>query len=110
MRDNHIIFRKTKSNATCNIDDIEGFFYGPFSSRFWMLRKHINSLDNTKGKKLKLPFYAWQCISLKLKHRTIDLVISNDKHMKTFIEFLILNIRTVDGVRDSALPHLNYII
>lgn len=59
LRDDNVVFKKTKSWATCNVDDIEGFVYGPFSSRFWMMRKHINSIDNTKGKKMKLPFYAW---------------------------------------------------
>lgn len=59
LRDDNVVFKKTKSWASCNVDEIEGFIYGPFSSRFWMTRKHINSIDNTKGKKMKLPFYAW---------------------------------------------------
>lgn len=30
------------SNSSCNFDDIEGFIYGPFTSRFWLMRKHMN--------------------------------------------------------------------
>ena len=68
-------YRKTKSKASCKISDIEGFIYGPNSSRFWMLRKHINSVDVQPSVPLKLPFYAWECLTLQLKHRDIDLVI-----------------------------------
>ena len=110
FRDDYIVFKKRKSNASCRIDDIVGFIVGPFSSRFWMMRKHINSMDNTKQDQIKLPFYAWQCLSLQLKHRTIDLVIEDDTMYNRLVEFLIISLRTVDGVRDSALPHLNYMI
>lgn len=104
------MFKKRKSNASCSIDDIVGFVVGPFSSRFWMMRKHINSMDNTNKKKIELPFYAWQCLSLQLRHRTIDLVIQDDAMYNKLVEFLIISLQTVDGVRDSAVPHLNYII
>ena len=32
------------SNSSCSFDDITGFVYGGVSSRFWILRKHINSI------------------------------------------------------------------
>lgn len=85
LRDDNVVFKKTKSWASCNVDDVEGFIYGPFSSRFWMMRKHINSIDNTKGKKMKLPFYAWQCLTIQLQHRNLDLVIEEDRHMKILL-------------------------
>ena len=37
------ILRKSSSN--CNLDEIDNFVYGPFMSRFWMLRKHILLMD-----------------------------------------------------------------
>ena len=40
--ENLIEMKQVKSNASCNISDIKGFVYGGFSSRFWLLRKHIN--------------------------------------------------------------------
>ena len=42
IQDEDIKYRKFKSNATCNVKEILSFVYGPSSSRFWMLRKHIN--------------------------------------------------------------------
>ena len=80
-RDYHIDYKKGKSDATINVDEIESFIYGPTSARFWTTRKHINSAElrfDPKGNLLtKLPFYAWECISLSTKDqaRTIDLVI-----------------------------------
>ena len=59
-----VIFRKTDSKASINLSEITGFVYGGISSRFWMLRKHVNSLYIEVGQKLKLPFYSWQCVTL----------------------------------------------
>lgn len=47
-------------------------------------------------------FYAWQCITLQLKSRDIDLVIPLDEDMDCFIEVLVENMNTVDGKKDSA--------
>ena len=44
-KDENVHYIKGESNATCRIDEIEGFIYGASSSRFWMLRKHVNSTD-----------------------------------------------------------------
>lgn len=33
------------SNSSCNLNDIQGIIYGGFSSRFWIYRKHMISLD-----------------------------------------------------------------
>ena len=77
-------FVHLKSSASTNISNIEGFIYGGVSSRFWLFRKHMMCLDyNTikhdtrefkeanknKIKGEKIPFYAWQCITLILSHR-----------------------------------------
>ena len=71
--DNMVQYQMVKSNVSCKLDDIKGFVYGGFSSRFWMLRKHTNFLDWAEIR--NLAFYAWDCISLQLEHRCIDLVI-----------------------------------
>ena len=65
-----------------------------------MLRKHINSLPINKQH--KIPFYSWECISLQLKEREVDLVIKSEEHMKMFIKFLVYTLRTIDGCRGSA--------
>ena len=51
--------RRVRSSASWRVDDIEGFLFGPGSTRFWMLRKHINSLEVQPSVPLNLPFYAW---------------------------------------------------
>jgi hypothetical protein len=34
----NIKYTKVKSKASCDLSDIQGFTYGPISSRFWLLR------------------------------------------------------------------------
>ena len=52
-----------KSKASCKVKNIKGFTYGGFSSRFWLLRKHINSMACSKMD--TIPFYCWECITLE---------------------------------------------
>lgn len=47
------------------LSDIIGFTFGGFSSRFLMLRKHINSLPCYELD--KQPFYSWECITIHTK-------------------------------------------
>lgn len=66
-----------QSQTTCLIDQIESIIFGGFSSRFWIYRKHINTIDPSK-----FPFYAWECVTLMLiDGREIDIVIKNEKRM-----------------------------
>lgn len=73
--DDEFEYTCSKSKTSCNVSDIKSFVFGGFSSRFWMLRKHINSLSNQDLN--KLPFYSWECITLELKNRNVDLVIKD---------------------------------
>lgn len=108
MQDENIIYRPHKSNGSCYLEDLESFVYGGQSTRFWMMRKHINSVDYVVGgKKLELPFYCWQCITMCFKLRDVDLVIEDDKNLKIVLMFLILTLKTVDGQRGTASEHLN---
>lgn len=106
-------YKFTESSTTCRISDIQGIIFGGFSSRFWIYRKHLCCLDydilmkDTKKKKFRggkteLPFYAWQCITLELGERQVDLVIKDQKMMDLFIRFLIFSINTMDCRKDSA--------
>lgn len=67
-----------------------------------MLRKFINNLE--KNEMDKMPFYSWNCLTLSLKHRDVDLVIKDEKDMEYILKFLIMKLETVDGMRGSALP------
>lgn len=69
----------SKSYASCDISDIKSIIVGGMSSRFWLLRKYMNSLDNKVIiDKKKVPFYAWDCLTIMLPHRDIDLVIRKE--------------------------------
>lgn len=80
-------FKTEKSMSSCNISDITDFHVGGTNSRFWMLRKHINSM--TAMQLRSLPFYSWQCITLKFPGRDVDLVICEDKDMDLLLRHLI---------------------
>jgi len=59
------------------------------------MRKHIN--EQLRENLDKLPFFAWNCITIKLNNRDVDLVIKDENQMVIFIKFLIFKMRTLDG-------------
>ena len=61
--------------------------FGGLSSRFWMLRKHINLMEPAELK--KLPFYSWNCLTLCLPQKDVDLVIKDEKDMEKVMKFLV---------------------
>ena len=67
-----------------------------------MMRKHINSLDFTAKGGHKLPFYCWECLTLQLPLGDIELVIPDENQMKIMIQFLILRLKSVDGLKNTA--------
>jgi hypothetical protein len=52
----------------------------------------------------KLPFYSWECLTIQLESRDINFVVKDAQHMDLLLKFLILNLKTSDGEKDSALP------
>lgn len=50
----------------------------------------------------KIAFYSWQCITLQLKDREVDLVVPNEQDMNDLLELLIDALNTTNGFRDSA--------
>ena len=56
-----------------------------------------------------MPFYSWQCITLQLNHRDVDLVIRDEQDMNKFLKLIINKMKTVDGNKDSAIGILNLI-
>ena len=74
--DDRVSIKRQPSKATCLITDIKAFIFGGGSSRFWVLRKHINSME------LKLlndlPFYSWECLTIIMNDdQAINLVIKD---------------------------------
>ena len=62
----------------------------------------MNMMDIEKIKKGHVPFYSWECITLQVGIRDINLVIRNERRMDQFIKLLLHNLDTVDGNRGSA--------
>ena len=100
-------FDELPSSGSCAIDEIESFVYNGCSSRFWMLRKHINCMSRTKLD--TLPFMSWNCITLRLGRRDVDLVLKNEAQMSILIKFLVYSLYTMDRKKNSAKPILDMI-
>lgn len=88
-------FKTVLSHSSCRFSDVKDFHYGGTNSRFWMLRKHINSM--THQELYKLPFYAWQCVTLETAGRSVDLCIRDDKDIDLLLKHLIYQLYTLDG-------------
>lgn len=71
-----------------------------------MLRKHFNSMSKEDLK--YMPFYSWQCLTLQLSHRDVDLVITKQEDMDNLLKYLIHNMVTRDGSRGSAKRLLKF--
>lgn len=82
------------------MSEIFGFTFGGESSRFLCFRKHVNSMNDVQLK--KLPFFCWECLTIFFKQTTLDIVIKDQNSMDTLLKYLIHEINTVDGTRDSA--------
>lgn len=39
------LFENCKSSGSCYVSEINGIIFGGVNSRFWMLRKHFNSMN-----------------------------------------------------------------
>ena len=59
-------FHYHMTNSSCYFDQIQGILFGGTSSRFWLYRKHMISIDydrinfdNQNDRKNVFPFFAW---------------------------------------------------
>ena len=97
-------YREKLSSSSCCIDKIKGLSFGPVSSRFWIYRKHMNSLSAEKH-----PFHSWQCITLNMEDRDVDLVIPDQEEMDRLLQYLLFRLKSLDGNRGSAIRILDYL-
>ena len=92
-----------QSSSSFNLEDIENFLYGPFTSRFWMLRKHILQLDQIEFQK-DPAFYGWNCITLQIKNKwDVNLIFNSEHSLQQFIKLLIHHMNSLDGQCGSSL-------
>ena len=93
----------SKSSVTgFRLSEVTKMTYGPFVTRFWMLRKHMIMMDRM-DLQVDSPFYSWDCLTLSFgEKKDLHLIIKNEKVMADFIKLLISKMNTLDGVKGSA--------
>ena len=57
-----------------------------------------------------IPWFSWECLSLQLKHRDVDIVIRDQQNMTKLLKFLIYSMNTIDGERGSSLPYQTFLV
>ena len=92
-----------RSASSFYFSEVDSFTIGPFTSRFWAMRKHINYLSQLELRN-SAPFHAWNCITIHRQDHLADiyLLIENEDVMTKFLLFLIHTLETIDGNRGSA--------
>ena len=91
---------QSTSNSSFYASDVQNIIYGGFTSRFWMLRKHIISMSKDDIK--FAPFYSWNCLTIDVGYRKINLVIRDESDMAKILKYLIWEMQTLDGKRGTA--------
>ena len=94
-------FKLETSTSSCHMDDVTAFVLGGSTSRWWMMRKHIN-LMTKKEMNEKMPFYSWQCLTLEMPKNDVYLVIKSEERMVQLLKLLIYELNIVDGNRGTA--------
>ena len=87
-----------KSPSLYKLEHVSGFIYGGMATKFWMQRQAvldrlIHSMKNsTKDKDIgkNLPLFNWECITIQLQRRDLDLVVKNELDMEILIKYLIV--------------------
>tara|TARA_B110000285_G_C14824999_1_gene468267 strand:- start:153 stop:368 length:216 start_codon:yes stop_codon:yes gene_type:complete len=69
-----------------------------------MLRVHINSIPIHHIKKGIMPFYSWECITLEMDTKNVDLVVKDEKEMMILITLIIQSINTRNNYKGTAKP------
>lgn len=73
-----------------------------------MLRKHLNSIPAHCYRSGNVPFYSWQCLTIQLEGRDVDLVIKDQVKLFELITVLVYYLKTIDGKKDTAVKLLHY--
>ena len=54
-----------------------------------------------------MPFFAWECLTIRFSHRDVDLVFKSEADQNQFAKYLIYTLNTIDGSLNSAQPLLD---
>ena len=90
-------YYESLSSSSFKIKHVQSITFGPISSRFWNFRKYLNTVETQNP-----PFYSWECLTINLKDRDVDLVIKNQGEMDRLVKYLLYRINSIDGNRNSA--------
>jgi hypothetical protein len=68
-----------------------------------MLRKHINSIPKENSKTGHVPFYSWQCVTIEMEHKEMDLIIKDEFEMDVLLGVITYHMNTCNNERNSAI-------
>ena len=51
------------------------------------------------------PFYAWDCLTLQLPHRDIDIIIRKETQYMMLVTYLLNEMNSINGIRGSRAPY-----
>ena len=82
------IIYQNGSEKKFRADELQGFIFGGFSSRFWLMQNFINMQEKNS---LTTSMFCWNMISLSLKSKKefINLIVPKEKDMDMLIQFLL---------------------
>jgi hypothetical protein len=75
------------ARTVIKIEEIQQIMFGGFSSRFWVMRVHFNYQEDNMI--MKMPFKSWNCLTLAMKDRDIDLVICDENVQNLLVKYLL---------------------
>lgn len=61
-----------------------------------MLRKHMNSIPSENVLAGIVPFYSWQCLTLQMANKDVDLIIQDEKDIDKLLYLLICMMKPVE--------------
>lgn len=78
------------SKTVIDAEEIEGFMFGGYDSRFWLLKKFINEMPLRNGH-LPPQMLCWNMISIKVStsDRLYDLIVEDEKEMDQILLYLL---------------------
>ena len=76
-----------------------------------MLRKHMNSIPRENSKTGHVPFYSWECVTIQMENKEMDLVIKDEFEMDLLLGVISYHMETYNNDRYSArefVKHADY--
>jgi len=73
---------------------------------FDIIRKYLLAFPHSKVE--LAPFASWNCLTIRMKDKDIDIMIKKESHLRALIKFLIFSLKTMDGTPNTfGAPNKN---